>query len=319
MADHYATLGLPPDAASSEIKKRYRKLALAHHPDKVPPGAKEEATRTLASLNEAWRVLGDSDRRRVYDMQREADLRRAAPPPRGGAPARSAKFFSSRRAARPAFGYASRVAYLRARAMEPLARAVARGELCLLFLHLSQSERSRRAAAQLEAASRLLGAAARVLAVDVEAEPRLAQRLNPHGAELPALLVMTRQGVGAIDPPYDAETVVERVSEMLPPVPSVCNAAQFGQLLRLRAGGATALSLAPNANVRREMRVTCYAHGLACATVPHTRCVIPMVQLEAVINCPGVALLDKEGKIRRLRAINDRHSVVTFRSNSKAQ
>lgn len=71
--DHYATLGVHPDALQPEIKKKYRELALTHHPDKVHALQKEEATHKLAAINAAWDVLGDPDRRRVYDMQRQAD------------------------------------------------------------------------------------------------------------------------------------------------------------------------------------------------------------------------------------------------------
>ena len=34
--DHYATLGVPPDATTAQIKKAYRKLARQHHPDTNP-------------------------------------------------------------------------------------------------------------------------------------------------------------------------------------------------------------------------------------------------------------------------------------------
>ena len=35
LEDAYKVLGLSPDATDDEVKKAYRKLALAHHPDRV--------------------------------------------------------------------------------------------------------------------------------------------------------------------------------------------------------------------------------------------------------------------------------------------
>ena len=60
--DHYATLGVPPDATTAQIKKAYRKLARQHHPDTNPgdPGA---ATR-FKTITEAYEVLTDPARRR---------------------------------------------------------------------------------------------------------------------------------------------------------------------------------------------------------------------------------------------------------------
>ena len=34
--DYYATLGIDKTATDEEIKKKYRKLSLKHHPDKNP-------------------------------------------------------------------------------------------------------------------------------------------------------------------------------------------------------------------------------------------------------------------------------------------
>ena len=64
---------MAPDASAEDIKRAYRSLALLHHPDKVPSSQREEATAKLASINTAWDILGDTERRRVYDLQRAAD------------------------------------------------------------------------------------------------------------------------------------------------------------------------------------------------------------------------------------------------------
>jgi hypothetical protein len=70
--DHYSTLGAGRDEARAEIERRYKRLARRHHPDR---GGDEEE---MKALNEAWRVLGDDDARRVYDAGREVPRARAA-------------------------------------------------------------------------------------------------------------------------------------------------------------------------------------------------------------------------------------------------
>ncbi len=64
--DYYEILGISRDANPGEIKRVYRKLALEHHPDRNPgdPGAEEK----FKALNEAYGVLGDPEKRRLYDQ-----------------------------------------------------------------------------------------------------------------------------------------------------------------------------------------------------------------------------------------------------------
>ena len=61
----YEVLGVDRDATTTDIKKAYRKLALANHPDKNPgdPGAQERFVR----IAEAFEVLGDETKRARYD------------------------------------------------------------------------------------------------------------------------------------------------------------------------------------------------------------------------------------------------------------
>lgn len=64
--DYYEVLGVPRDANERQIKKAYRKLAQKYHPDVNPN--KEEAEKKFKEISEAYEVLMDSDKRRVYDQ-----------------------------------------------------------------------------------------------------------------------------------------------------------------------------------------------------------------------------------------------------------
>ena len=66
--DHYATLRVHPDASDAEIKRSYRKLMRAVHPD--ANASDPAANRKAAALNRAYEVLGDPARRRAYDDDR---------------------------------------------------------------------------------------------------------------------------------------------------------------------------------------------------------------------------------------------------------
>src|SRR5690606_16118450 len=60
------------DASPEEVKKAYRKKALEFHPDRNPNNPKAEAQFKLVS--EAYEVLSDENRRRMYDQYGEAGL-----------------------------------------------------------------------------------------------------------------------------------------------------------------------------------------------------------------------------------------------------
>ena len=65
-ADYYKVLGVKKSAKEKDLKKAYRKLALKWHPDKNPTN-QEEATKKFAEIGEAYEVLSDPDKRRIYD------------------------------------------------------------------------------------------------------------------------------------------------------------------------------------------------------------------------------------------------------------
>ena len=63
--DYYAILGVPKNADEKAIKSAYRKLARTHHPDVNPD--KPEAEARFKEINEAYAVLSDGEKRKMYD------------------------------------------------------------------------------------------------------------------------------------------------------------------------------------------------------------------------------------------------------------
>lgn len=71
--DYYEVLGVTRESGEEEIKKAYRKLALKYHPDRNPgdKGAEEQ----FKEAAEAYEVLHDPQKKRVYDMYGQEGLR----------------------------------------------------------------------------------------------------------------------------------------------------------------------------------------------------------------------------------------------------
>jgi len=69
MTDYYNILGVSNDATEQEIKKAYRKLSLQNHPDRNPGNIKE-ANEKISKINDAYETLGDSEKRKMYDMKK---------------------------------------------------------------------------------------------------------------------------------------------------------------------------------------------------------------------------------------------------------
>ena len=66
--DYYEILGVPPDADKKVIQQTFRKLARKVHPD-VNPGNKE-AEEKFKTINEAYQVLSNAEKRKKYDELR---------------------------------------------------------------------------------------------------------------------------------------------------------------------------------------------------------------------------------------------------------
>ncbi|KAH6849866.1 hypothetical protein B0I37DRAFT_99202 [Chaetomium sp. MPI-CAGE-AT-0009] len=78
--DLYALLGVDKSASPNDIKKSYRKLALQHHPDKVPEEIRAESEAKFKAITQAYEILRDEEKRHLYDTHGMA----AFDPSRGG-------------------------------------------------------------------------------------------------------------------------------------------------------------------------------------------------------------------------------------------
>jgi DnaJ-class molecular chaperone len=68
--DYYRILGVLDDAEDIVIKAANKALAQRYHPDKWV-GNKDEATRRMSDINEAYGVLSDPVKRKQYDSTRD--------------------------------------------------------------------------------------------------------------------------------------------------------------------------------------------------------------------------------------------------------
>ncbi len=69
--DYYEVLGVSTTSASDEIKAQYRKLALKFHPDR---NKSAEAGEHFKEISEAYAVLSDPEKRKVYDQHGHAGV-----------------------------------------------------------------------------------------------------------------------------------------------------------------------------------------------------------------------------------------------------
>ena len=73
--NYYSVLGLNKNATEEDIKKSYRKLAMKWHPDKNPNN-KKESEEMFKQISEAYSILSDKEKRRIYDLQGNDGLKR---------------------------------------------------------------------------------------------------------------------------------------------------------------------------------------------------------------------------------------------------
>ena len=63
--DYYEVLGVSRNADDAQIKKAYRKLAKKYHPDTNAGDA--DAEQKFKEVTEAYTVLSDKEKRKLYD------------------------------------------------------------------------------------------------------------------------------------------------------------------------------------------------------------------------------------------------------------
>src|SRR5579863_6498547 len=68
--DYYQVLGVERGASEEDLKKAFRRLAMKHHPDRNPDNKECEAH--FKEAKEAYEVLGDSQKRALYDRHGHA-------------------------------------------------------------------------------------------------------------------------------------------------------------------------------------------------------------------------------------------------------
>ncbi len=65
--DYYKVLGVSRNAGPADVKSAYRRLAKEYHPDRNPDN-RAEAEEKFKELSEAYEVLVDPNKRRLYDL-----------------------------------------------------------------------------------------------------------------------------------------------------------------------------------------------------------------------------------------------------------
>ncbi|XP_034973858.1 dnaJ homolog subfamily C member 24 [Zootoca vivipara] len=72
--DWYNILGAEPSDSLIELKRKYQKLILLYHPDKqsadVPAGEVEARMQRFIEIDRAWKILGNEETKKEYDLQR---------------------------------------------------------------------------------------------------------------------------------------------------------------------------------------------------------------------------------------------------------
>jgi molecular chaperone DnaJ len=74
--DYYSLLGINRNSSEADIKKAYRRLAMKYHPDRN--AGDKEAEKKFKTINEAYEVLTDPQKRRAYDAYGHAGVDQSA-------------------------------------------------------------------------------------------------------------------------------------------------------------------------------------------------------------------------------------------------
>jgi len=72
--DYYEILNVNKNSSADEIKKAYRNLALQFHPDRVSADKKKAAEERFKEISEAYAVLSDTEKRKLYDQYGHAGI-----------------------------------------------------------------------------------------------------------------------------------------------------------------------------------------------------------------------------------------------------
>ena len=70
---YYDVLGVAADATSEDIRKAYRRLAKAHHPD---VSGDPKSSGRFRQIHEAYRALSTPENRTRYDQERASEVER---------------------------------------------------------------------------------------------------------------------------------------------------------------------------------------------------------------------------------------------------
>ena len=71
MTDHYTALGLNSAATLADVKKAFRQKASFYHPDR---NAADDAAARFRTVQEAYGILSDAEKRQAYDDNRRRSL-----------------------------------------------------------------------------------------------------------------------------------------------------------------------------------------------------------------------------------------------------